>query len=190
VEQFVDALDLSFRHGETSDYSNRVLVDAPRRRALPAYNRSILTRCLHDMQVVTLHPSNQKSDIKNRQWFSVPVRSPLVLLLALILSPALLHAQAGPPVAGPQGRRPSPDELKRDAERAKAMNKDRAERIKRDTDKLLALATELKQYVDKTNENVLSVDVIRKADEIDKLAKSIREKMKEDYRIPDTSLLP
>ena len=79
----------------------------------------------------------------------------------------------------------SADEVKRENDRMKAMNKDRAQRIKRDTDKLLELATELKQYVDKTNENVMSVDVIKKADEVEKLAKTIREKMKEDYRTPD-----
>ena len=81
----------------------------------------------------------------------------------------------------------SAEDTKRDNERMKAMNKDRAVRIKRDTDKLLQLATELKQYVDKTNENVMSVDVIKKAEEVEKLAKTIREKMKEDYRIPDTT---
>jgi len=42
----------------------------------------------------------------------------------------------------------------------------------------LKLATELKDDVDKTNENVLSLDVIKKADEIEKLAKSVRDKMK------------
>lgn len=82
----------------------------------------------------------------------------------------------------------SDDEIKRDNERMKAMNKDRAVRIKRDTDKLFELSTELKQYVDKTNENVMSVDVIKKADEIEKLAKSIRERMKQDYRIPDATM--
>ena len=47
-----------------------------------------------------------------------------------------------------------------------------------DTDKLLSLATELKQDVDKTNKNVLSVDVIKKAGEIEKLARSVKERMK------------
>jgi len=42
----------------------------------------------------------------------------------------------------------------------------------------LQLATELKDDVNRTNENVLSIDVIKKADEIEKLAKSVREKMK------------
>ncbi len=102
----------------------------------------------------------------------------------------MLHSQADASSPDPQFRtHATPDEIKRDNERMKAMNKDRAERIKRDTDKLLALSTELKQYVDKTNENVMSLEVIRKAEEIEKLAKNIREKMKEDYRIPDMTAI-
>ena len=61
---------------------------------------------------------------------------------------------------------------------AKKRNLQRQEDIKKDTDKLLSLATELKQYVDKTNENTLSVEVIKKAEEIEKLAHSVKEKMK------------
>lgn len=49
---------------------------------------------------------------------------------------------------------------------------------------MLELATELKEYVDKTNENIMSVDVIKKTDEIEKLAKSVREKMKTAYDVP------
>jgi hypothetical protein len=63
-------------------------------------------------------------------------------------------------------------------EQAKKLNQQRHENLKRDTDKLVKLSNELKQYVDKSNENVLSVDVIKKAEEIEKLARSVREKMK------------
>lgn len=61
----------------------------------------------------------------------------------------------------------------------KAANKERQDDIRKDTDKLFQLATELKAAVDKTNENVLSLDVIRKADEVEKLAKRVKNKMKE-----------
>lgn len=64
-------------------------------------------------------------------------------------------------------------------ERVKQANKERQAKLKSDTDKLLALATELKAYVDKSNENVLSVDVVRKAEEIEKLAHNVKQKMKE-----------
>ena len=65
-------------------------------------------------------------------------------------------------------------------EREKQANKERMLKIKRDTDTLLELATELKDYVDKTNESVLSLQVIRKAEEIEKLAHNIQKKMKND----------
>ena len=52
-------------------------------------------------------------------------------------------------------------------------------RAKKDLDREIAeLSVELKQYVDKSDENVLSLEVIRKADEIEKLAKSVKDKMK------------
>jgi 5'-deoxynucleotidase YfbR-like HD superfamily hydrolase len=56
--------------------------------------------------------------------------------------------------------------------------KERVTALKSDTDKLLKLSVELKQYVDKSDENVLSLDVIKRAEEIEKLAHSVREKMK------------
>jgi hypothetical protein len=66
--------------------------------------------------------------------------------------------------------------MERDLE--KKANQERQAALKRDTEKLLKLATELKDYVDKTNENVLSFDVVKKAEEIEKLARSVKEKMK------------
>jgi hypothetical protein len=61
---------------------------------------------------------------------------------------------------------------------AKKATRDRQAQLHRDTDNLLKLATELKQYVDKSNENTLSLDVVKKAEEIEKLAHSVKEKMK------------
>ena len=66
--------------------------------------------------------------------------------------------------------------LEHDMEKKAA--KERVAAIKSDTDKLLKLSTELKAYVDKSNENVMSLDVIKKADEIEKLAKSVKDKMR------------
>jgi hypothetical protein len=56
--------------------------------------------------------------------------------------------------------------------------KERVAALKRDTDKLMKLSVELKDYVDKSDENVLSLNVVRKAEEIEKLAKSVKDKMK------------
>lgn len=63
-------------------------------------------------------------------------------------------------------------------EMEKKANEQRHADLKRDTDRLLKLSTELKEYVDKTNENMLSLDVIKKADEIEKLAHSVKTKMR------------
>jgi hypothetical protein len=82
-----------------------------------------------------------------------------------------------------------PDQAKRDKDRMKALNKERNKAIKEDTDKLLELATELKKSVDASVEgDTLSLDVIRKTDDIEKLAKKVRGKMKETYDSPDNSI--
>ena len=61
---------------------------------------------------------------------------------------------------------------------AKKANLERQAHLKSDTDKLLKLSQELKEYVDKSNENMLSIDVLKKAEEIEKLARSVKDKMK------------
>jgi hypothetical protein len=63
-------------------------------------------------------------------------------------------------------------------EMAKKANLERHALLKADTDKLVKLAVELKDAVDKSNENVLSLDVLKKAEEIEKLAHSVKDKMK------------
>ena len=81
---------------------------------------------------------------------------------------------------GPQQQQQKEDPFSAEQKReiAKQQNVQRQEELRKDTDKLLELATELKQYVDKNNENVLSMNVMKKAEQIEKLAKSVREKMK------------
>ena len=59
-----------------------------------------------------------------------------------------------------------------------AANTERKKQIAEDSAKLLKLATDLKAEVDKTSKDTLSLAVIRKADEIERLAHSVKEKMK------------
>jgi hypothetical protein len=56
---------------------------------------------------------------------------------------------------------------------------DRFKHIQQDTKTLLQLANELQAAVDKTQGDQLSLDVIRKAEQIEKLAKSVKEKMRQ-----------
>ncbi len=79
---------------------------------------------------------------------------------------------------GEPNRADDPFTAKVAEQQARSRNSDRQKRLVADTDKLLSLATELKQQVDKTDKNMLSVDVVKKADEIEKLAHSVKEKMK------------
>jgi hypothetical protein len=50
---------------------------------------------------------------------------------------------------------------KMEKDMAKKANQERQAQLKRDTDQLLKLATDLKAEVDKSNENVLSMEVIK-----------------------------
>jgi uncharacterized protein len=63
---------------------------------------------------------------------------------------------------------------------ARAVAERRAQLI-RDTEKLVALTAELKEHVNKSGPNILSMDVVKKAAEIQKLAKSVEDKMKNAY---------
>ena len=86
-----------------------------------------------------------------------------------------------PPSRPGMGSNPAdtdPLESHRAEQQEKLRNNDRQKRLVADTDKLLALATDLKAQVDKSTKDTLSVDVIKKADEIEKLAHSVKERMK------------
>ena len=72
------------------------------------------------------------------------------------------------------------DEVRRKFEhdQQKRANQERFQKVKQDTEKLVQLSNELKEYVGKANENTLSLDVIKKAEEIERLARSVKEKMR------------
>lgn len=59
-----------------------------------------------------------------------------------------------------------------------AANIERRKQIADDAARLVELATELKKEIDKTDKDTLSINVIRKAEMIEKLAKGVKEKMK------------
>jgi hypothetical protein len=94
-----------------------------------------------------------------------------------VQNPSTPPVTAAPPIFG-QDTGPM-DRGKMEQEQAKSRNIDRQKRIVDDTAKLLTLANELKLDVDKTDKNTLSLDVIKKADEIEKLAHNVKERMKE-----------
>jgi hypothetical protein len=106
-----------------------------------------------------------------------------LVLLSLLALQAVSYSQRPqpPPISQPTiptgEPGPSiPPNMQKEME--KRANAQRQADLKRDTDRLLKLSTELKDYVDKTNENVLSLEVMKKADEIEKLAHSVKIKMR------------
>jgi hypothetical protein len=82
----------------------------------------------------------------------------------------------------PQAQSPAEQEM-RDRQ-AREANKKRQDDIRNDTEKLFQLAGELKAAVDKSNEHLLSLEVVRKADEVEKLAKKVKEKMRDSIGSP------
>jgi hypothetical protein len=84
----------------------------------------------------------------------------------------------GPPGFGEPPNPGDPMERQRQEKMEKARNVDRQKQLERDTDKLLSLAKELKEDVGKSNADTLSVDVVKKAAEIEKLAKSVKDRMR------------
>jgi hypothetical protein len=105
--------------------------------------------------------------------------------LALIMCVSTMLAAAHAPAAAPQiETRQDPAQKEMQERIGREANKKRQQDLREETDKLFRLATELKAAVDKTNENLLSLDVVRKAEEVEKLAKKVKEKMKESVGPP------
>ncbi len=114
----------------------------------------------------------------------ISVRKGLLVALGLILGWTLPRASAIPPtVATPQvtGSRAqrvpteSQESMPGLSEKQKRdLMKANFEKMKRDADELTSLAKSLQEELDKSNVNVLSLEVIEKAEKIEKLAKKIK----------------
>ncbi len=65
-------------------------------------------------------------------------------------------------------------------QQAIAANQQRQVEIRRDTEKMAELTQELRQYLAK-NDQVMSVDAIKKVEQIEKLAHSVKGKMKQSF---------
>ncbi|HEY2169881.1 MAG TPA: hypothetical protein VGJ30_09680, partial [Candidatus Angelobacter sp.] len=114
----------------------------------------------------------------------MPVKLVTVAGLVLMMCGALFAATPVPAAAPQVETRQDPAQKEMQDRMSREANKKRQQDIREETDKLFQLATELKAAVDKSNENLLSLDVVRKADEVEKLAKKVKEKMKESVGPP------
>jgi nitric oxide reductase activation protein len=121
----------------------------------------------------------------SRRWIGLALIAILFFSLSSLRLIARVQGQApatqGPPLHGGEDQHGTTEEAWEIQQRKAAEKKYNAQRqqdIQKDAEKLLQLATELKQSVDKTNKDTLSLDVIKKAEQIEKLAKSVKDKMK------------
>ncbi|HEV2470249.1 MAG TPA: hypothetical protein VGS78_13755 [Candidatus Sulfotelmatobacter sp.] len=91
------------------------------------------------------------------------------------------QVQLPPTIAQSQGMHSIPvvsdDQLQRRL--AVTANQERQIEIRRDTEKMAELTEQLKAYLDKAGQGIVSLDALKKAEQIEKLAKSVRSKMKQ-----------
>jgi hypothetical protein len=104
----------------------------------------------------------------------------LAALGAICLRPRSLSAQKPvPPGSLPHGDEKPPGPLDSSVPATKTLLEQNQKSIKKDIEKLYELATQLKTEVEKTDSTaVLSIALVKKAEEIEKLAKQIKEHAK------------
>ena len=110
----------------------------------------------------------------------------LVVLLAVLGAASLVSAQQihlPPSVSQGPGMGSVPVTNGTDVQKQQAMaaNLQRQVEIKRDTEKMFQLTTELKDYFEKEGQGVMSLDAIKKAEQIEKLAHGVKSKMKQSF---------
>jgi TolA-binding protein len=88
-----------------------------------------------------------------------------------------------PAVSQSQGMGAPPVTAGDDAQKRQAIaaNQQRQVEIRRDTEKMAELTQELKDYLAKSEQGTMSVDAIKKAEQIEKLAHSVKSKMKQSF---------
>jgi hypothetical protein len=132
---------------------------------------------------------------ENAKGVVMPRAIPVVFCLFVLLCTARYSSAQNVHVPVPQnmpqsqnltvGSRPSTaptgdvDEIQR--QQAIAANLQRQVEIRRDAEKMAALMQELRDYLAKTDPSVISVDAIKKAEQIEKLAHSVKSKMKQAF---------
>jgi hypothetical protein len=119
-------------------------------------------------------PRKAKSRSSRRggtRWAALLLAASLLVTFSAAAAPQSPLEQAQPFPSGP----PLNPLSELSAKQRKALMKDRFEKNKRRAAQLVKLSQELEKQLDKSNPDVMSVEVIKKAEKIEKLAKKIKE---------------
>jgi hypothetical protein len=109
-----------------------------------------------------------------------------LVLLALLSAVGLASAQQvhlPPSVSQGPGLGNVPVTSGNDVQREQAIaaNLQRQAEIKRDTQKMFQLTGELRDYLEKAGQGVMSMDALKKVEQIEKLAHGVKSKMKQSF---------
>jgi hypothetical protein len=108
----------------------------------------------------------------------------LIVTLLAAINPVIAQQMHLPPaITQSQGMGNVPvtpgDETQR--KQAMAANLQRQAEMRRDGEKLAQLTQELNDYLQNKGQGVISVDALKKAEQIEKLAHSVKSKMKQSF---------
>jgi ribosomal protein S7 len=107
----------------------------------------------------------------------------LAMMLVVIGTVAAPQIHLPPAISQSQGMGNVPVRPNDETQRKQAMaaNLQRQAEMKRDGEKLAQLTQELNDYLQNKGEGVISVDALKKAEQIEKLAHSVKSKMKQSF---------
>ena len=86
--------------------------------------------------------------------------------------------ESGQPMDRAKITQDNPNDAKLRDQQDRLLREARQKRVIADTDKLAVLVTDLKAHVNSSTINSLPVDTIKKADEIEKLARDLKKQLK------------
>ena len=116
-------------------------------------------------------------DTNKRNFLTAMIPVALGMPFALLSDGRLLNAQMQRPIPPPSSGPPVHDPMPDDAPKIKPKDilKQNQQQIHDDVERLYKLATELKDEVEKTDAtNTLSLPMVQKAEQIEKLAKQVK----------------
>ena len=114
---------------------------------------------------------------------AISILMQVAIVLATIGALSAQQIHLPPAVSQSQGMGNVPVTSNNETQRKQAMaaNLQRQAEMKRDGEKLAQLTRELNDYLQNKGEGVISVDALKKAEQIEKLAHSVKSKMKQSF---------